>query len=652
MRADGGWPWLVGLTACGPVLYLAGWVVAAIYEGRPMAGIDCFDPSVVEHLGRGRIFLAAVMATGAVWSLMVMPWLLVALAFRRWEPTQRTAGAWSLAANSVALILVCLLLRQTVGIGRVSLLVGWSLYSGLLLLLVRTAGGSLLQWPDWRRRWAGSMAIGLAAVLLSLVLFGQEFFVTPLNGDGIETFELARSLQSHFLPYWEMEWVGRFGTDVTNPSLINSYWTFALQQLLGNNELAARLPYWLCWLGIFAVCLRMVRPNAEAPCWPMAVVLGLVVFLAGIWYLFFVGWNPYMADPANPGVTDAMFILFWLAALDCLRLKDTAGWVLLTVMASLVLYAGPVMFVLMSAAGWIFQPVPRRQMTRAILSGAGVLAVLTAFYLTWGWLDGSISGWWPTIYADYVDYYIRPIPRLYSAVLFAGYFLLGCGGIAAIGLVLPFLKRSPDRDDPSIGWDRTLAAVTVAYLLIVLGSGIKNLHYLGPLMLPPVILWLRNARGPVGRAMTAAAVVTLSIAVVLCWPRHREPFVLNRTLGAETTFLTDSYEEACGWMRRAEVTMDLYKEGQFGWYCGQHTWIHYAQLSAEPTDRRRLLVAKGAAPWPGYEPVFRWGDGVTLYCSDPQWLAWARRQQPPTGLDRCGPIFQPIAVGPFHREQK
>ncbi len=655
------WP-LGVLAAVGPILYLAGAWAGAAADGRPLSRVDCFDPGVVGHLMAPRILAALVMALGATLLLVVVPWLFGTLALRGIESKRTTAGCWSLAANSVALILVCLLLRTTVGLGRTSFLIAWMAWNGALLGLIGRAAWARQCGPPLRdlgrlwRRFGIGMLIGAAALTVAMVLLRQEFFLQGLNGDGVETFQLARSLQEHFLPYWEMEWVGRFGTDVTNPSLINSYWTCALQLLLGEGELATRLSYWIWWLGIFAVSLHMVRSSKGGEDIPAAVPLAILGFLAAVWYLLYTGWNPYMTDPANPGVTDALFTLFLLMAFDCLLHKDLSGWVVMIAMASLVLYAGSVMFVLTAAAAILWQPVPRQRMIRAALAGFATAVTIAVFYLLWGWLDGSISGWWPTIYADYVDYYIRPIPRLQSGILYAKYFLLGCGCVGLLGLIRPFRKSTSPDDRWELGWERTVATATVVYLLIVLGGGVKSLHYLGPLMSIPVVLWLRTAskftdRPIVKWGISLSTTVTLLLCIWICWPVERSTFTLNRELGAKTTFRTDSYEEACRWMRVSDGARQLYESKHLGWYIGQHTWIHYSQLDADPADARPLVVTDGPAPSPEYRLVRQWDGGVKLYCRDPETLRWAARQRPSSGPDRCPPVFQPIAIGPFARPE-
>ncbi|GAG01507.1 unnamed protein product, partial [marine sediment metagenome] len=268
---------------------------------------------------------------------------------------------WSLAANSAALILICLILRNTVAVGRASFLAAWLAWTGALCFLAaRRSASRPGQVHSLWRRWAVGTLIGAAAVAVGIVLLYREHFIQCFNGDGTEFSELAGSLRHYFLPHWEIETAGRFGTFVANPTVINSYWTLGLQLLLGEGELAARLSCWVWWLGIFAVSLRIVQGEVTRGAWRQAIPLALAMLLTSVWYTFYVGYYPYMTDPANPAVPDALFTLLLLLALDCLRCGDCAGWVVSMILASLVFYAGGVMFLLMAGAAWVWQPVPRR----------------------------------------------------------------------------------------------------------------------------------------------------------------------------------------------------------------------------------------------------------------------------------------------------
>ena len=346
----------------------------------------------------------------------------------------------------------------------------------------------------------------------------------------------------------------------------------------------------------------------------------------------------------RPGVLDAMFTLLLLLGLDCLRRSDFAGWAIASVLASLLFYAGWVFFLLTAVAAWLWQPRLRRQITTAALGGAVVLVVILGGYLLVGWAEGSLWGWWSTLQRECFHRHFAPGPRLQSIALFAGYFLLGCGVVPAAGVLRGFRKK---QTGPEAAWRRTVTSAVLAYLLIVMLSGNKNLHYLGPLLPIPLILWLKHpgdAAGNVGSRWAAplSATAGLAVCIFICWPAARPVFTLNRQLGSVTTFRTDSYEEACRWGRLAGP---LFDRGDFGWQIGEHTWVGYSQLDAEALRPRPLLVTDRDPPSEDYRLVLESTEfkGARLYSRDRRLVQWLSGRRPPTAAVRFPPVFRPIA---------
>jgi hypothetical protein len=707
------WAGAAALVGLPPLVYLAAAAGAAAIDGRTPATVVCFQPAALSALSPCRLALAAAMALGAAGFLFVVPGLLGTLAFRRWPRTRAAAPAWSLAGNSAALVLVCLALRSTVGIDRLSFGVAWLSWTLVLLfgsMAVPAAGGPgdatrragrKLTWQpgeigrELRRLWdhyGRGLLLGLGVMLAAIILFFPEQFVQCFNEDGAEARELARSLRQHFLPNWELDpWDnaslpgGRLGTVVVNPSLVNSYWTCGLQVLLGDNELATRLAYWIWWAAIFAVLLRMVGPRLQHPsegppypsaCVPAALPLGLLVVLIALLSTFYVGYNPYMADIANPGVTDTLFTLCLLLGLDCLRHQARWAWAVSMLLASLVLYAGPVMLALMLPAMWLCKPIPRKQSLRWGLTIALMLLGVAVFYVFWGWRDGSLPVWVDTLDKEYLQHYLSDVPRWKSGPLFFGYFLLGCGGLPAVGLLWA-LRRD--------AWQRTVALMTILYLLVALGSGFKNLHFLAPLWPLPILLFLmprglsrfsRSENGtvpfttPIACWKTPAAAVSVLLCIALAWPAARSTFTLNRQLGEQTTILTDSYLQAITWAR---VRYDMRTQGVMSWDCDQHSWTAYAALDKAPKSLRPLVLTDGGPPAPGYRllarrPIEGTDRVARLYASDqpgtvpifvagghkngtvpfaPSSAAWLANQKPLRPLQRYPLVFRPLADGTY-----
>ena len=620
----------------------------------------------------------SLTAAGAIAFLFVVPGLLGVMAFQRSHRTRVTAHVWSLAANSLALVLIGVLLRQTVGFHRASFAAAWLVWSVLLFAAAWRPGQSLAALGRLLSLYGAAMAIGLVAIAASVALLFPEQFLQCFNEDGTETYQLARSLREHSLPHWELEtWDpipgGRMGTVVVNPSLVNSYWTCALQTLMGDGEAATRLPYWVWWAGIFIVSFRQIR-RGRGTRWA-AVPLALLMMLVAVLFTFYVGYNPYMADIANPGVTDALFTLLLMMSVDCLRAKAPWAWAVAILLASLVLYSGPVLLVLTLVAAWWWKPIERKAVLRWGLLATGLMASATAFYLAWGWCDGSLRYWLDTLDMEYVQHYMADVPRWKSGPLFAGYFLLGSGGIAVLGL-LGALRRD--------AWQQTVATITLLYLLIVLGSGFKNLHWLAPVWPIPLVLFLMPGRpkqlvaekrgqspfaGTAQRVLctngdcplssvpsrwkTIAATCSLLVCLALCWPKARWTFTLNRELGERTTIATDDDLTAATWAR---VRLVLRSEGLQSWDCDPWTWVDYAQRDARPKQPSPLFLTDGGPPSPDYRLLAsRRVEGTAtvarLYVRNGPWADWLASRHPLEPLDRYPWVLRPLAAGLYSPHQ-
>ncbi len=630
-------------------------------------------------------------AAAAVVFLFVVPAILGVMAFCRFPATRATAPVWGMGLNSLALVMVCLLLRQTIGIGRNSFLLAWLTWTFALLLVAWRPGESLARLADWARGYGLAAAIGLGASLAGMCLMFPEQFQQCFNEDGTETCDLAQSLHDHFLPYRELEtWDpipgGQMGTVVVNPSLINSYWTLGLLTLIDDRETGSRLPFWIWSLGGFLIAVRLARPGGGRT-WA-AVPLAALTLLAAVNFTFYVGYDRYMSDIGNPGVTDALFTMLLLMSYDSLARGARWAWTVAMLMAALVLYAGPVMFVLSLGAMLLWKPIPRRQTLRWAATAAALLLAVAAFYAVWGWCDGSLRYWIDTFDQEYVNHYLADVPRWKSAPLFLGYFLLGAG--AAVGIVAPCSVDHPvlacwlaagivalgvaialRRD----AWQRTMATVTLLYLLIVLGSGFKNLHWLAPLWPVPLILFLRGSReqragsreqaghlrsgsGSAKRAVWRSLLATASILICtgVSWPKHRDCFTLNRELGEQTTILTDRYLSAATWARVRLVLRNqellLRNQEKMGWNCDAWTWVTYAEMTSRPHELRPLVLTDGGAPSPEYwllasRPVEGTATVARLYCRDKQVEQWLKTASSPDPVDRYPWVYRPLAAGEF-----
>lgn len=631
--------WLVVLSPLIPaaMYLLAAWALAKTTGQTDYWSTACFDPRTAGEISITHLTALVLMAAGATLFLFGTPAVLGLLTFRSRTRFRSTAHVWSFALNSLALFLLCLVLRPTVGIDRLSFFVGWLVWSIGLAIVVCRSGESLPELASLWQRHRKAVGMSITTIIAGVLLFSSEQFLQCFNGDGVESFELARSLRQHVLPTWEIEPIDRFGAVIVNPALINSYWTVGLQVLLGDHELATRISYWVYWLGILLACFRLIKHFGNVT-WGTATVMSLSVLLVTLWNTFYVGYNPYMADLANPGVPDALFTLCLLLSLDALLQKDCAAYIVATVLGSLVLYAGPVMFVLTGIAALFWRPMERTRLLKAGIMGATALAGIAGSYVLWGWSEGLLEGWRATLQGEYIVDFFAPYPRLYANGIYTGYFVLGCGGLPAVAVIRALFRSS---------WEQTVATVILCYLTIVLCSASKNLHYLVPLLPPTVMLWcIGQTRDKMHRSWqtSVVAIISMAVCLALCWPRSRPVFTLNRDLGALTTFQTDNYQEACRW---SDVVL-LYDLNVASWPASNHVWVAYSKLEATPTERRPILLTTKAVP-PGYHLRAGSETGGLKLCIDivnTDWLRWTMSRQPETGLERFPWIFQPIAVRP------
>jgi len=311
-------------------------------------------------------------------------------------------------------------------------------------------------------------------------------------------------------------------------------------------------------------------------------------------------------------------------------------------LALLVLYAGVVLLVLVLATAWWWQAVERKEILRMALRSGGLLVAVVACYAAYGWFDGSLSYWIETLDIEYVNDYLASAPRWISGPLFAGYFVLGCGGVTVLGLLWAFRRTA---------WQRTVATTTLLYLLIVLCSGFKNLHYLGPLLPIPVILYLMPAAGRemfVPWKKCAVATGSLIACIVLCWPAARPAFTLNRQLGEQTTIAADDYLTAARWAR---LRYTMKENGTMSWDCDQHTWVTYSQLDGLKHPRP-LVLTGGGPPAPAYRLIAsqrleQTDVVVRLYARDERWVKWLATRRPLRPLERYPAVFRPLADGVF-----
>jgi hypothetical protein len=435
----------------------------------------------------------------------------------------------------------------------------------------------------------------LLAIVALTVMTWPKLAREGLNGDGTEAYELARSLEAHAVPRWDLErWEGpgRFGTPAVNPFLTNSYLVWAGMAVMGRGELAARLPL-VPAVVIATVVAGGLVPRPRRSGWAyLAAIAGLYV----LWNAYYVGYEPPFTDLAEPAATDTLMIALWLAGFSEVVAGAEALGVGFLLLASGVLYSAPV---LTGPALVGFGLLTRRW--RPLLLWCGAAALGAAAAIGYGAASGDLGDWIRQVRSEYW-YDLVDQTRRSPTARFAGQLLLLTGG-------LPLVAVAGWRRLPAAS--RALLCAAGLYLAVVLLSSYKNLHYLAPL---PFLL-AAPALQASGPWLRAAAVAVVATAFALSWPGaaavHRETV----ELGTESCIDGLGYEDAS---LAADVVYDAFaRTGQGERFAvGKHTFVRYALDRGGAGCVLRLAAAAGD----------RWiavaGDEVTLQARDPD--AYAR----------------------------
>lgn len=506
------------------------------------------------------------------------------------------------------------------GLGH-AVLVGHAPHRGALLGLLAVPPlallGKVLRPANGSQRDAVLGWSLLAIVALTGIMF-PKLAHEGLNGDGTEAYELARSLEAHPVPRWDLErWdgPGRFGAPAVNPFLTNSYLVWTGMALMGRGELAARLPL------VPAVVIAAMLAGALASR-PGRSGWGYLLAVAGLyvlWNAYYVGYEPPFTDLAEPAATDTLMVALWLAGFA--EILAGAEWVGVgsLVLAGFVLYSAPVLTVPALAALGV--QGSRRWRPFLLYCGAGALAAGAA--LAHGAASGDLADWVRQVRSEYwydlVDQTRRSATGRFAVLLFL---LTGALPLVAVA-------RWRSLSVPS----RALLCAAGVYLGLALLSSYKNLHYLAPLpflLAPPAL----EAAGPRWRV---AATAVVAAAFFLSWPTtaaiHRETVELGRRSCVEGL----SYEEAS--LAGDVVYRAFAPTGQTERFAvGKHTFVRYALELGGKDCVLRLSPGRNDE----WIPVA--GREVTVATRDPDAYAGWRLRQP---LVPTSPLFPRPRPGPL-----
>jgi|GEM_PF-5701929 len=605
---------------------------------------------------------AFMYTIAAIIYFILIPWYLGAVALRKLSlrvgvrSLRYVAGYWSFALSTAVLFVVFTIDRIIFGrVEPIGLIAAWGIFLVALGYYSGRAAFSFRRLVRLLRRKAPILIPITAATLIGLLWFAPQQYEQCFNGDGVEGFTLADSVRDYVVPHWEIEPTVEYGIVVVNPSLLNSYWTATFQTVLGDAEWPTRLGMWIWWpaalivLADLALVERRRSNHTRRSSWLVGTAMGLLLLLLMQWYSYYCGYYPWLTDPANPGVTDGQFTFWICLALAGLRRGSLTCFAVMMVAASLVLYAGPVMLVLLLVGAMIWPPMARMRLIYAFAAAGGTILLIAAGYLVTGWVNGWMPGWITTIDAEYITDIVptrSAVDSLKSTLNYVIFFLAGTGGIGLIALIRPYLWRASNGTSGQLvdrrAWRRTVAFMLFAYLALVLTAGEKNLHYLPPLLPITVLLWIiptgQGERfGGRDRSIIVACIGLFAV-VLIGSPQDRTPFTLNRSLGNRTHFAVEDYAEACV---VASTVERLCLEFDLPWEIGKHTLLHYSRHGGLPASQcviglfpsqEDFIDAKTSEADGSVEPwqiLYVEPSGVIVAFHADQWKEWLVKTPPP-----------------------
>lgn len=431
------------------------------------------------------------------------------------------------------------------------------------------------------------MLPALAALMIALsgLLWGK-LHREAMNGDGTEAYELARSLDSHPAPYWDLErWEGpgKFGTPAVNPFVTNSFLVNAQMALLGRGELAARLP--LVPVAVLCGVLgagRLLRASGSGAAY---AAVASVLFL--LWNSYYVGYEPPFTDLAEPAFTDTFMTALWLAGFGEVAAGSTFFGIAFLVLASGVLYSAPVL----ATAALSVLAFRNEAGRRAVRYWLAAVVLAGALALAYGIASGNAADWFRQVKSEYWHDLVEQGRRTASLPILVQFVLM----TGALPLVAALRWRSLSA--PSLA----LVATGATYLAIVLASSYKNLHYLAPL---PFLLMTPALEASGIRARVGAMGLIL-VSLALSWPDDRSIHRETAALGQASCVEGMTYEEAS---LGADAVYDAFdRPGHAGRLAvGKHSFVRYAlelgggigctiRLARAPREGWTVVAGEGSA---------------------------------------------------------
>ncbi|MDZ4863043.1 MAG: hypothetical protein SGJ01_06305 [Gemmatimonadota bacterium] len=593
------------------------------------------------------VYLWAPMVMLSASLLILAPGLLLAAAWAGAEGE----GPWVLRGLALSILVIA---PATTGAQLLGIPVLGARFA--LLLISIAAVAALVAW--WRvdrvgsfvppvRGTAGRHAVlsTLAITLVLAALLAPKLLWESFNGDGAHAFESARLLLHAPAPFWPPE-AGQMSTYPGLKTFLVSYPTSWFIRLLGPVEAAARAPYFLFLMAIYAGLLALIEfGRATAPSvlarwmlWP-----GLVVFTVVM--AWSATYSPYHADLALPATEDALFLAWFLGFAHAFlerRISWIAGFLALTYATS---PGGLVVCGLWCGIAWlVLRPRPWSPLATALLALASCMmieriapALLTGLGLPAPGTEHDTG----SLAARLWDVQWRDLRRFLYVIL--------PGGILPAVMLLGWWRQ--DRVARIMG-----ATAAAQFLFFYLQARI-SLHYFVPAMvLPLVVLWrdpaMTTESGRRRLGIVAGACAALALWLVL--PPEPRPQLASRQVGEAIVDIGSGYEQsAAGAFLRSEILRHAFlplahrtvPDSNYGG--SPLEWYYYASRAGQSTRTNYVLQPAASVPPAGMRLVATEPPTALYVRNDSAWAVHGTLRLPVGGI---APVLRISRMTLFRRE--
>lgn len=563
------------------------------------------------------LYLWSPLVVASACVLLLSPGLFLTIALNgacsvaRWIVTSIAASfvVVSVAAQAVQAAMGAPL----VGSGFACVVIACSLACAGLMLA--RASRKALAWPLSEPHAAATLASLVVVPILFLIVLTPKFYWENFNGDGVSSYESARRLLSHALPFWPTE-SGTIASFVGMKTFLSVYPNAWFLRLFGEGEASARLPYLIGLVGLYAALLGVIQYGRQhvvslAERW--LLWLALIVF--SVVMAFSSTYEPYQSDLALPAVADVLEMAL-LSGFLLMFLCDKPGWMALCLVIAYAIYPHcvPVAGLWMVAATLLLRPIPVRQLAIT----AGLIVLLLAFDTVSAKLflalhmtpPGGAEHDTGSLLERLLHPQWRQLRRFAWAAVPAG--------------ILPFMSLFAWRWQDRVS--RCFTLVIAGDFLFFFLQQRSALHYFVPAMVLPLIVFWRMDVLVASRLRTftlAGALAAGLAALVLSWPSSFAPFTATRRVGLALEDRIGGYEQSDpAAFARLELLHALFPRVSHSQvpdrsYGGTPiSWYYYANRpGGAQRDINYVMQALNAPPPVGSQRVAE-GFGAALYVLD------------------------------------